>query len=90
MRILTVIIFASLLACGCDRNDGRGANSPGRSSQMGGEKGISSNFSATGSPLGPLGATGAFPNTIKTGTTLEVFTNVGSSQPINPPRDPTP
>lgn len=86
MRTAAAIILMGLVAIGCDQGDGRGANSPDESSGRGSEKGISTNFSATGAPLGPLGVTGAYPHTVKTGTALEVLTNVGSGQPM-PPRN---
>jgi hypothetical protein len=87
MKTAAAVILAGFLAMGCSREDGRGANSPDESSARGSEKGVTTNFSATGSPLGPLGATAAFPHTVKTGTTAEILTNVKSGQPIEPRRD---
>jgi hypothetical protein len=95
---ITLLILAAALVAGCERNQGgAGANSWSESSGSG-ERGLSNNMNAVGSPLGPLGATNLVPygahrpgGIAHTGTTSEAIIKTPQGQPAtgtqpNPPQ----
>jgi hypothetical protein len=77
-----LILWVAIVTAGCQR-DGRGINSPNASSEQG-EKGLSNNINAVGSPVGPLGATSAAPRVTTTGTTADILRDTKSGQPTAP------